>query len=211
MPVGIRIALWPRRHTPSTRAAVTPAGDIEELVTIAHGQVSGSSSLTNFPMLYSVTDADLAAGAQSNGNDILFTASDGVTKLNHEIESYTSANGQLRAWVQIPTLSAHRQIPASTCITGNGSATNQQNTTGVWDSNYWGVYHLNGSTLNVSDSTGQHNGTNQGATSAAGIIGGAGSFDQSSAFIDLGTKLDGSNLTFEAWVNPSFQLESRRR
>ena len=85
--------------------------------------------MTNFPMLFSVpNDANLAALAQSSGNDILFTASDGVTKLNHEIESYNSATGKLIAWVQVPTLSP----TADTVIYvyyGNASASNQQNPT----------------------------------------------------------------------------------
>jgi len=50
-------------------------------VTIDHTKVSGSLALTNFPVLISVTDANLQASAQSSGNDILFTAGDGVTKL----------------------------------------------------------------------------------------------------------------------------------
>src|SRR5258708_3241087 len=41
----------------------------------------------------------------SNGNDILFTASDGVTKYNHEIEKYTASNGNLIAWVRVSTVS----------------------------------------------------------------------------------------------------------
>jgi hypothetical protein len=57
-------------------------------------------------MLVSLTDSSLAANALSSGNDILFTSSDGLTKLNYERESYTSSTGQLIAWVQIPTLSA---------------------------------------------------------------------------------------------------------
>ena len=56
-------------------------------------------------MLVDITDSDLAAHAQSTGNDILFTSSDGVTKLAHEIEIYTSATGRLTAWVKVPTLS----------------------------------------------------------------------------------------------------------
>ena len=79
-------------------------------MTISHGQV-WISNLTNFPMLFPVTDPNLKSAsngggvAQTNGNDILFTAGDGLTKLNHEIESYNPTTGQLVAWVQIPSLS----------------------------------------------------------------------------------------------------------
>src|SRR6478752_7540342 len=56
-------------------------------VTIDHTKVSGSSNLVNFPMLLSVTDANLKTVAnggsvgKSDGTDILFTSADGVTKL----------------------------------------------------------------------------------------------------------------------------------
>jgi hypothetical protein len=63
-------------------------------ITIDHTKVSGSSSLTNFPVLISLpNDTDLEAVAQANGNDILFTAADGTTKLSHEINSIRQAQG----------------------------------------------------------------------------------------------------------------------
>jgi RHS repeat-associated protein len=111
-------------------------------ITIAHGQVSGSSNLTNFPMAVAwASDANLASAAQSSGNDILFTLSDGVTKLNHEIEQYTSSSGKLAAWVQIPTLS-YTTDTVIYMYYGNGSAGNQQQATNTWNSNYQGVWHL---------------------------------------------------------------------
>ena len=54
---------------------------------IDHTKVSGSSNLANFPVLVSVTDANLKTVAnggnvgKQDGSDILFTASDGATKL----------------------------------------------------------------------------------------------------------------------------------
>jgi len=61
---------------------------------------------TNFPVLISLTDADLAAHAQNNGDDILFTDSGGSNKLSYEIEKYNAGTGELVAWVKIPTLSS---------------------------------------------------------------------------------------------------------
>ena len=41
----------------------------------------GGGGLSDFPVLISVAaDTDLAAGAQANGNDLLFTSGDGRTK-----------------------------------------------------------------------------------------------------------------------------------
>ncbi|MCZ2155439.1 MAG: hypothetical protein LC114_16315, partial [Bryobacterales bacterium] len=59
-------------------------------VTVYHGQVAGAASLANFPMLFAVTDPNLKTAAnggsvgKADGSDILFTAADGVTKLDHE-------------------------------------------------------------------------------------------------------------------------------
>ena len=95
----------------------------------------------NLPVLVSLSaDANLSANARADGFDIVFTSSDGTTKLNHERTSY--ASGTLLAWVQVPSVSA----TANTVIYmyyGNASAADQQNGTGTWDANYVGVWHLN--------------------------------------------------------------------
>jgi hypothetical protein len=64
-----------------------------------------------------------------------------VTKLNHQIEQYSSSNGQLVAWVQLTTFSSTVDT-AIYLYYGNGSATNQQNPAGVWSASYQGVWHL---------------------------------------------------------------------
>ncbi|GAH11312.1 unnamed protein product, partial [marine sediment metagenome] len=56
-------------------------------------------------MLVSIVDQNLADYAQADGDDILFAAADGTTKLDHEIESFDNVTGTLVAWVRIPTLS----------------------------------------------------------------------------------------------------------
>ncbi|MGD0777695.1 MAG: DUF2341 domain-containing protein, partial [Candidatus Solibacter sp.] len=175
-------------------------------IAIQHTKVSGSSNLTNFPVLISLaTDSDLAANAQPSGNDILFTDSSGINKLNHEIEGYNSTTGQWIAWVQVPSVS-----PAADTVIyayyGNPSASAQQNKTSVWDANYQGVWHLsNGTVLNATDSTSHgYNGTIGNAKAAAGEIDGGASFNGSNASVDLG---GGSGLhitgpvTAQAWVN----------
>ena len=161
-------------------------------VTINQSEVAGGASLTNFPVLFSVTDPNLATtgngGGVGNGDgsDILFTASDGVTKLNHEVEYYNGATGQLIAWVQVPMVSA----TASTGIYvyyGNGGVGAQWNPSGVWDSNYKGVWHLgNGTSVTVGDSTSNgNNGSNSGAVGVAGEVEGGAGFDGSSSYITI--------------------------
>src|SRR5690606_19988117 len=115
----------------------------------------------------------LAARALSTGNDILFTSSNGTTKLSHQIESYVSASGDLVAWVEIPTLSSSTNTVIYMYY-GNGAAANQQNVTGTWDANFRGVYHLNGSFADATVNA--YNGTNTGTTSITGKISNARSF-----------------------------------
>jgi RHS repeat-associated protein len=178
-------------------------------ITISSSQVSGSSNLTNFPALISwSSDSNLASGAQSNGNDILFTATDGVTKLNHELETYTSSTGAVNAWVQVPSLS-----PTTNTVIymyyGNSSASNQQSVAATWDSNYAAVWHFpNGSSLAANDSTSNgNNGSLSGATATTGEIGGAAAFSSSSSqYISLGlpSSLEiTDNITISAWVKPT--------
>ncbi len=167
---------------------------------------AGSASFANFPVLISLaSDANLAASAQASGNDILFTASDGITKLNHEIELYNSANGQLIAWVQVPVLAPGTMIYL---YYGNSSASNQQNRTATWNSNYNGVWHLpNGTTLSASDSTGNaNNGALQGSpvpAATTGEIDGAAGFNGSTANIQTPLNINTLPITVSAWVYPT--------
>ncbi len=155
-------------HICSTPPWYDAAWQYRKAITIDHTKVGGT--LANFPVLVSVTDANLQAGAQASGNDILFTDSSGTAKLAHEIELYTGATGQLIAWVSVPGLSAS----ADTVIYmyyGNASAPAQQNPSAVWDANYSGVWHLketgNGSAGEYKDSTANANNARGGNGSSA--------------------------------------------
>jgi hypothetical protein len=110
-------------------------------ISIDHTKVD--DNLTDFPVLISLSsDPDLAARAQSNGDDLLFTSSNGTTKLSHEIESFSNGTGELVAWVKVPSLSSATDTDIYMYY-GNSTCGNQENTTGVWDSNFKMVQHLN--------------------------------------------------------------------
>jgi len=168
------------------------------------------SDQTNFPVLISLgSDADLAARARSDGYDILFTASDGTTKLKHEIESYTSGSGALVAWVKIPSVSSS----ANTTILmyyGNAAAADQQDKNNVWDTGFKGVWHLNqGTGVTAVDSTSNANSATpvDNPATSTGQIGGALTFSYpdrltipAAASLDLTTY---SYWTMSAWVKPT--------
>jgi hypothetical protein len=169
-------------------------------VTIDHTKVA--ANLTNFPVLVDITDLDLAANAQTNGNDIFFTDSNG-NKLNHEIESYNSSSGHLTAWVMIPNLSSTSNTTLYMYY-GNPSASNQQNPSGVWNSNFLMVQHLSGTSGTQYDSTSNHNnGSPVGAVTegTSGKIGGCDQF--TGGYVSLPQVLTSqAQFTFGAWIFP---------
>jgi len=65
-----------------------------------------SVDLSNFPVLVNLSsDTELAASAQDDADDIVFTSSDELTQIDHEIENFNGTTGELQAWVEVPTLS----------------------------------------------------------------------------------------------------------
>ena len=167
------IGLWQNQDWPHRK----------ELV-IDHAQVT--ADLVGFPILVDVTDVDLGSKAQTDGDDIFFTDSFG-TQLAHEIERYDS--GHLVAWVNVPFLSSATDTTLYMYY-GNPAAGNQENPSGVWDSHYVMVQHLDetsgthhDSTINGNDGTPQ-NGLIQ---DVIGKMDGADDFTGVNEFIDVGS------------------------
>jgi Concanavalin A-like lectin/glucanases superfamily/Domain of unknown function (DUF2341) len=179
-------------------------------ITIDHTKVS-SSTQSNFPILISRTDASWkhtgsgGHGGKTNGGDILFTAADGTTKLDHELEKYVSSTGELIAWVRIPSLS-NTTDTVIYAYYGNASAADQQNPTGVWDSNYKTVWHLgNGTAIGGDSTTNAHTLTANGnAAPATGMIYGGATLDGSGDFFTSPDSVDwdfgAGDFTIEGWM-----------
>jgi len=187
-------------------------------ITIDHTKVA--ATLTDFPVLISLpSDSGLAANAQDDGDDILFTTADGVTKLNHEIETFNGTSGQLVAWVKVTGLSASADTDIYMYY-GNSGAGNQENASFVWDSHYQMVQHLQettGGANAIKDSTANTNhGTdyNSPTLNAAGQINGGDSFDGSDDYIGVAddNSLDiTASITLEAWIKPATVDTNHRR
>lgn len=175
------------------------------------GAGSVAANLTDFPLLVSVSsDAQLAAGvAVAGGLDIRFTAADGITVLDHEIESYNNATGQLWAWVKVP------QVATATPTTlyleyGNPGAADQQNALGVWSAGYTSVWHMSddpgsGGADEIVDSTGISPGTAHASMTPSdlvvGQVGGAIDFDGNDDEIRFtNTFVGGGSHTISGWI-----------
>lgn len=139
-------------------------------ITFDPARVSGPSDLSNFPAMIKIaSDNDLRVTGSggyvenANGYDIIFTADDGVTQLNHQLEKYVSTTGALTVWVKIPTLSTSINTYIYMYY-GNSAIVTDQSNTAVWN-NYHGVWHLennsfadnsgNGYTLTNNSTTNQ--------------------------------------------------------
>jgi hypothetical protein len=156
-------------------------------ITFDPTKVAGSADLTNFPALISITtDNDLKLTPtghvqNSNGYDIIFTADDGVTLLDFQLEKYTSGTGLLTAWVKIPTLSTSINTYIYMYYGNSAITTDQSTPANVW-ANYYGVWHLGGgATTYTTDNSGNGNTLTDYSTT-----------NQSPAMINDGRKNNGS-------------------
>jgi len=170
-----------------------------------------TSTQTDFPAPIDISlDADLAAHAQDDGDDIVFTNATGV-KLAHEIEYFNGATGELQAWVKIPSLSSTSDTTIYLYYNNTGCA-NQQNPTGVWDSHYKSVWHLketgSGTANEYQDSTSNNNDGRGGdgipgmvpSFSGSGKVDGANNFDGSDDYINFtNLNLGSSDFTVMVW------------
>lgn len=127
-------------------------------ITIDNTKVSGSSDLTNFPILVKIdSDSDIGAECQNDLDDISFTNSAEDVQLDHEIESYSFSGDSLTAyiWVEVPTLD-HDDDTKIYLYYGNDAAVNQEDVTGTWSNSYLAVWHMAETSGDIDDSTGSY-------------------------------------------------------
>ncbi|MEI7782476.1 MAG: DUF2341 domain-containing protein, partial [Planctomycetota bacterium] len=173
-------------------------------ITIDHTKVGlTTEDESNFPVLVSLTGL---SNIKAAGADIRFTSSDGTTELPREIESYSS--GTLVAHVKIPTLS-HTSDTVIYMYYGNSSATEPAaNSTygsqNVWTNGYAGVWHMNETSGNISDSTSNGNTatvTGSPTYSQSGQIGSSITLGSGKYFRVNSAVVSGTPITFSAWFN----------
>ncbi|WP_317897992.1 DUF2341 domain-containing protein [Aurantibacillus circumpalustris] len=183
-------------------------------ITFNSSQVSGTTDLIDFPVIISITNDNnlrvTSSGGHvqsANGYDIIFTSSDGVTVLNHELTSYTSTNGSLDCWVKIPLLSVSIDTDIYMYY-GNSAVTTDQSTTNTWSNGFVGVWHFDND-VNNSTALTWMNGTNYSTSNnATAKFGTARRFQSgSSQYIDVSPYNSAynlfSDLTVSAWLRPS--------
>ncbi|CAB1057424.1 Beta-galactosidase (EC [Olavius sp. associated proteobacterium Delta 1] len=190
----------------------TCAYSYDKQITVDHGQVAGTSDLTNFPLLVSLsgnwlktTAADTVNGRieSTGGDDIIFMDADGITQLDHEIEKYDGTNGTLVAWVRIPALYYDRDTVITMWYGNDCIKFPTEHPAAVWDDNYLMVHHLNQSSGTLNDST-QYNhdsNTETGMTyQQTGQISSCLLFDESDDYYDVSDFDYGDTFTVSMWA-----------
>ena len=179
----------------NTEAAAPTVSDFtyHKIITINQTMVNQSIGTGIYPMLVSTTDTDLRDHAQADGDDIVFFASDNTTLLSYEQEFWNSTTGELVEWVGVTDIT---NVSYIVMYYNNSTIANSENITGVWDSNFKLVQHLNETPAGTTyDSTSNNNdGTTVNMTSA----------DQVSGQVDGSLDLDGDDhisLTSQAIDN----------
>ncbi len=178
-----------------------PVADFEKCMNITISN-AGSSTLTNFPAYINLThDNDMMPDFM----DIRFyseACNNGGSSLDYEIENYTSSD-RAHVWVRIPSIPI-AGTTISVYYKNNTVVGSGENPTGVWDSNYAGVWHM--TEVNATDSTSnQNNGTESGGVTlnSSGRIDGANEFDGNDDSI---TVSDDESLNFGNFTNFTIEL-----
>jgi hypothetical protein len=157
--------------------------------------------LVNFPILINYNSSDFILHSQYDGDDFVFTNEEGL-KLNHEIEYYNPTTGKLIVWVKVTSLSSTTDTTLYLYY-GNQYIVNQQNATGVWDSNFLGVWHMKESSGTIAEDSTANNkyGIFVGnlPNCVEGKVGFCQDLDGVNDYINLGNSITPSTITAEIW------------
>ena len=180
-----------------------------KMITFTSNNALLPATQTNFPALISLaSDADLAADAQDDYDDIYFMDSVG-TQLNHEVEYFNGDTGELVAWVNVPSLALNTEIYM---YYGNALASAQEDVSGTWseDGSFESVWHMDETSGDINDSANSDTATSTNVTQNADgptWLGGADTFNGSNAYYTLNsgvnTDFTTESFSISAWVYPN--------
>lgn len=179
-------------------------------VSVEVGELDGSSTLLDFPMLF---DADVLAlpmqRSRADGGDLVVTKRDGTTVLGHEIVRYDPSAPAAEIWVKADSLSA--SIREFYVYYGNATAAPQPAAGAAWNSDYVAVYHfdedpgqgvLGDATAAGNDARANQSGSNWTSSDvAAGQIGQGWDFNGTTHYINTNkVRTQDASFTISAWL-----------
>jgi hypothetical protein len=191
----------------ATLNANTQAWQFREKLTF--NNASRPENLVNMPVLVKLDSTRIDYSAtQANGADLRFYDPDG-TALAYEIESW-NPSGTSYVWVKVPQIDASSSTDFIWMAYGNPSATDGQNSAGVWDSQYRDVWHLD-ETVTDEATSGTHvdatsvssNGSQRGNNDIAGKISLGQDFDGANDYIQTTSSIlkTADSFSLSLWFN----------
>ncbi len=178
------------------------------VVTIQSSQVNSLVPLNDFPVLMHFSDPALKSVANGgnvasdSGDDIIFIETDCSTQLDHQIQKYDPATGEVVAWIKVNTLDNATDTDVY-LLYGDSTAVNSE-TDQVWSNGYTNVYHLDAEVDTTDVTANGYDGTNYGTTNDpnAKVLGGR-YFDSENDYIEVSTAgMSTTDGTVSAWVRP---------
>jgi hypothetical protein len=189
-------------------------------VAVDFTKVSGGADLTNFSFPISLTHTELRTVANgglvtnTSGFDIApFSDFGGLNMLKFDRVMYDGAAGTVVFWVKQATLSATVAGRVRVLYANSSITTDQQDKANAFISSAVTAKSGfgNGTTLDLTDHTGNFNLTNTSATAAAGLFGGAASFNGTSAFMEhVGAPVTTYPLTVVGLCKPSAAISANK-
>ena len=117
-------------------------------------------NLLDFPVMVKLTqDRVNYSDIDSNGNDLVFTDSNGM-KLSYEMEGDWNADGNNILWVRAVRIEEQSNTDFMYMYYGKEGASRDEDAENVWVNNYAAVYHFAEQTGNYLDSTSNNNDSN---------------------------------------------------
>lgn len=179
-------------------------------ITIDHTKV-GSSTHTDFPMLFAGTYSYLATEANggkvksASGYDIQFFSDSGLTTpLKFERVFWSASTGECQFYIKIPSLSNSSDTVIYMKYGDSSITTDQQDVANTWKTAFKGVWHMEGDSSDSSQAN--HDGTDTSVTyntTNGKHQKGAGFVYTNSSKINIGTSADYDSgaLTIFTWIN----------
>lgn len=148
----------PSNSSPAPSPTPQPQFTYRTTVTIDGNNIP--STLTDFPVVIDITDnrfRHVSNGghvADGGGDDIAFSMNG--SPLEWDLERHDDNNGELVAWVLIPTLTPNQNVDIDITY-GDPTINGQQfDPTAVWDPSFLAVWHLDDSVMDESMSMNEH-------------------------------------------------------
>lgn len=205
--------------TSSESSFTTTAGEItstawwnaswNKRIKINFDNTTQAENLIDFPVRVRL-DSSLITYADflANGDDIRFVDANGTTVLAHEVDGWDTGTSS-NLWVKVPKVNQSSSADYMYMYYNHPTASSTATTTGVWNSNYKGVWHLSQSPAAVGSSTldstsnakhGSTSGAMTAGQSVSGTIGNSYNLTGND-FVDFGTLgAMASGRTVSMWI-----------